>query len=328
MRKIYGNEFLLSTLGSMAVNRRSAHSVIFFGEKGSGRKLMADYYTAQLLCESPHPDGTPCGECSACRTVNSHSNPDVLYVPTEGKLEGYSANTARAVIKDAHIKPNNHTGKKVYIFRDCRNMSAVTQNMLLKIIEEPPDHAYFIFTADSRYEFLPTIISRCLCFGVSACTEEEAEISLKESGFSPAEIHDAINCFHGNIGMCTSYIVDEGLRKQVDLTKRITESIINKDEYGLNAAFYSVGGSRNDIKDILSMIDKLVRDAAMLSRDSKARTVGVFREGAQRLAEVLTAYRAVKIHEVIEKAREAVDANVSAPLVLAALCAQIMEITA
>lgn len=326
MKKIYGNKQLLSTLGSMAESGRTAHSLIFYGEKGSGRKLMADYYTAQLLCESLLDGGVPCGCCTACKTVSSGSNPDVMYVPTEGKLEGYTTKIARSVIKDAYVKPNNHTGRKVYIFRDCRNMSTITQNMLLKIIEEPPDYAYFILTAESRYEFLPTIISRCVCFGVSACTEEEAEQSLKESGFGSGEIKDAISCFHGNIGMCTNYIVNEGLRKQVDLTKRIAESIIRRDEYALNAAFYSVGSGRGDIKEILSMIDRLIRDSALLSRDAGTRTIGVYREGAERLSQVMTAYRAVKVHETIERAREAVDANVSAPLVLASLCAEIMQI--
>ena len=182
MKKIYGNKQLLATLAGMRESGRTAHSLIFYGENGSGRKLMADHYAAQLMCEAP-VGGEPCGTCAACRNVSNMSHPDVIYVPTEGKLEGYTVRIARDVIKDSIVKPNNATGRKVYIFRDCRKMSAITQNMLLKLIEEPPDHAYFIFTAESKYEFLPTIISRCVCFGVSPCTEEEAEQSLLGSGF-------------------------------------------------------------------------------------------------------------------------------------------------
>ena len=327
MKKIYGNEYLLGTLNNMRQCGRMAQSVIFYGEKGSGRKLMAKYYTAQLLCEHP-VDGVPCGVCASCRNVESNSHPDVLYVPTEGKLEGYSVRLAKSVGNDAYIKPNNNTGRKVYIFRDCRNMNTQAQNALLKLIEEPPEYAYFLFTAESKYEFLPTIISRCVCFGVSACTEAEAELSLKESGFGSSEIRDALSCFHGNIGMCTDYIVNENLRKQVDLTKRIAESIIRRDEYGLNAAFYSIGSGRGDIREVLSMIDKLIRDSAVLSRDRDAKTVGCFREAAVQLSTMLTAYKAVSVHDRIEYAWKAVESNVSAPLVMASLCAEIMEIVA
>lgn len=325
MKKIYGNKQLLSTLAGMRESGRTAHSLIFYGEKGSGRKLIADYYAAQLVCESP-VNGTPCGSCAACRNVNNQSHPDVIYVPTAGKLEGYTVKIARSIIQDAIVKPNNHTGRKVYIFRDCRKMSVQTQNTLLKLIEEPPDHAYFIFTSESKYEFLPTIISRCVCFGVSPCTEDEAEQSLIESGFSSSEVASAVKCFHGNIGMCTEYISSPELQKRVDLTKRLADSIIGKDEYGLNLALFSLGSSRNDIREVLSMTDKLVRDCAVLNRNSQAEMIGCYREGAEKLAGMVTAYQAARLHERIEKAWGAMEANVFPQLVLATLSAEMIEI--
>lgn len=243
-------------------------------------------------------------------------------------MEGYSIRIARAVNSDASIKPNNDTARKVYIFRDCRNMNIQAQNALLKLIEEPPAYAYFIFTAESKNEFLPTIISRCVCFGVSICTEKEAETSLLENGFGAAEVTEAISCFHGNIGRCTDYIVNEKLREQVNLTKRIANSIIRKDEYGLNAAFFSIGSNRNDIRELLTMIDRLVRDAAVLGRDKYAETIGCFKEASERLSGMITVYQAMNIHDVIEKAWRAVEANVNAALVMAGICAEIMEILA
>ncbi|MDE6776098.1 MAG: DNA polymerase III subunit delta' [Ruminococcus sp.] len=325
MKKIYGNKYLLDTLHNMIRQNKPAHSVIFYGEKGSGRKLMADYYTSQLLCKFPD-GGKPCGVCSSCRNNGAGVHPDVMYVPTEGKLESYSVRTARAVIADSGIKPNNDTARKVYIFRDCRNMSTQTQNTLLKLIEEPPEYAYFIFTAESRNEFLPTIISRCICLGVSTCTTDEAVQSLSESGYNTDEINSATACFHGNIGRCTDYILNSELKKQVDLTKRISDSIIRKDEYGLNSALYSVGSSRNDIREVLSMLDKLIRDCAILSRDKDARTISCFRGAAQQLSGMMTVYQAISVHDTIEKAWKAVDSNVSAPLVFSGLCAEIMTI--
>ena len=325
MKKIYGNRRLLSILAGMRESGRTAHSLIFYGEKGSGRKLIADHYAAQLMCEAP-VNGEPCGVCLSCRNVANMNHPDVIYVPTEGKLEGYTVKIARSVIKDAIVKPNNETGRKVYIFRDCRKMSTTTQNMLLKLIEEPPDHAYFIFTAESKYEFLPTIISRCVCFGVSPCTEEESEQALLESGFESSDVKAAVRCFHGNIGMCTEYISDTELRKRVDLTKRLADSIIGKDEYGLNLTVFSLGSSRNDIREVLSMTDKLFRDCAVLKREPDADMIGCYKEGAEQLSRMVTSNQAVRLHDRIERAWGAMEANVFPPLVLATLSAEIIEI--
>ena len=325
MKKIYGNEYLLSTMANMIKNNKAAQSVIFCGEKGSGKKLMAKYYTMSLMCESP-VDGRPCGKCSACHNVDMGYHPDVVYAPTSGKLGGYSVETARAVIKDAYVKPNNESGKKVCIFTDCKNTDPRTQNVLLKLIEEPPEYAYFIFTCESRTDFLPTIISRCVCFGVSTVTEEEAKQALIEDDCTPEEAESAVKCFHGNIGMCGSYIRDEEVRKQVDLTKSLADSIIRKDEYFLNAQLFTLGGGRNEVKSALSMLDKLVRDAAVLSRDKNAALIGCSPENAKALSGRITPYQAVRIHNKIELANKAIDCNVTIPLTLAALAAEIIEI--
>lgn len=325
MKRIYGNKYLLKTLGNMITDNKSAHSVIFYGEKGSGKKLIADYYTRQLLCENIH-DGLPCGKCPSCRNVENHAHPDVTYVRTEGKLEGYSVKTAREIITDAFVKPNNNSGRKIYIFRDCRNMSVQTQNMLLKLIEEPPDYAYFIFTAESKYEFLPTIISRCTCLTVSLCTEQETISALVESGYNDDDIKKAVSCFHGNIGACIEYISDEKVRIRIDLTKRIADSIIKGNEYELNTAFYSVGTARNELNDVFSVLDKLFRDCAVLSADKNAESIGCFRDSALTLSEIISPYKAVRIHDMIENSRKAVQLNVNASLVVTSLCAEIMKI--
>lgn len=324
MKKIYGNDYLRATLANMVKNGRAAHTVLFYGEKGSGRKLMAQYYTQLLLCENPE-NGNPCGVCSACENAEKGIHPDITYAETSGKLGGYSVDTARSVCSDAFIKPNNSSGRKIYIFRDCHNMDSRTQNTLLKIVEEPPDYAYFIFTSESKSDFLPTIISRCVCFGVSPCTEEQTKAALAENGFSPAEISEAIECFHGNIGRCIDYLTDEKLRQTVNLTKSLTDSIIRRDEYSLNSVMFSLGKERTDVRNTLSLLDKLVRDAAVLEKNPDARTIGCWRDGAVRLSSMLTAWQAAKIHRSIEKAWGSIEFNVNIPLVLTALSGEIIN---
>lgn len=324
MKKIYGNDYLLSTLENMVRRDKAAHAVLFYGEKGSGKKLFAKYYTKLLLCESP-VDGRPCGGCTACKNVESGFHPDVIYPEKSGKLGGYSVETAGSVASDAFIKPNNKSGRKVYIFADCRNFDSRPQNKLLKLIEEPPDYAYFIFTAESKSVFLPTIISRCVCFGTSVCTEDQAKQALADEGYSQEDIRSAVSCFHGNIGMCRSYLFDDALRRKVDLTKTLADSIIRRDEYAMNSAFYTVAKDRNDVCEVFSMLDKLIRDAVVLKNVPESQAIGCFGDGAKKLSDRLAVYQAAKLHRHIEKARSAVESNVNIPLVLAALCAEIIS---
>lgn len=322
MKRIYGNGHLLSTLSNMVINDRAAHSLLIYGEKGCGKKLIARYYTELLLCEHPSENG-PCGNCSACRSVEKNIHPDVILPERSGKLGGYSVDTARDIISDAFIKPNNNSGKKIYIFPDCHNIDTRTQNTLLKIVEEPPDYAYFIFTAEAKTEFLPTIISRCVCLGAYTASQEDAEAALAEEGFKPEDIRRAVGCFHGNIGLCREYLSDENLRKQVDLTKSLADSIIRKDEYTLNVLLSSAGSERNEVRAVLTMLDKLIRDAAVLGEDKGARLIGCDSRSAEKLSGMLTGGQAFRMHRHIEKAWAAIEANAGIPLALTALCAEL-----
>jgi len=323
MKNIYGNDNLKATLANMVQSGREAHALLLYGEKGCGRKLMAQYYTELLLCENVQ-DGKPCGRCNSCINYEKGFHPDVIYAEKSGKLGGYSVETARSICSDAFIKPNNSSGRKIYLFQDCRNMDVRTQNTLLKIIEEPPDYAYFIFTSEYKSDFLPTIISRCICLGVSICTEAQAKAALADNGFSEPDISEAVGCFHGNIGRCIDYLTDEKLRADVDLTKRITNSIIKKDEYALNASFFSLGKERNDVRNTLIMLDKLVRDAAVLCKDKNAEMIGCWRDGAAKLSSVITVRQAAGMHACIEKAWKTIECNVNIPLALAALCGELI----
>ncbi len=47
------------------------------------------------------------------------------------------------------------------ILQDAENLTIPAQNALLKILEEPPEHALLILTCYSKEALLPTILSRC-----------------------------------------------------------------------------------------------------------------------------------------------------------------------
>lgn len=320
---IYGNKQLISSLENMVNLGKTAKTVLFFGEKGSGRKTLADYYCRLLLCEN-RQDGKPCGVCKACKNIESRVHPDIIFAQTSGKLGGYSVETAKHICSDAFIKPNN-SDKKIYIFSDCHAMDVRTQNTLLKIIEEPPEHAFFIFTSESKNDFLPTIISRCSSFGVTPCSEEDCRKALSERGFTDNQADSAISAFHGNIGRCIDFISDEKLQKSVELTKAVVNSIINNDEYSLLTALNTLGRDRDAVKETLTLLDRQMRDCAAVLSGNKEK-IGCYPEGAYRLSDVITVSQAVKIHKCLNQTWQAVETNANMPLILTALCAEIADI--
>lgn len=86
-----------------------------------------------------------------------------------------SIDSVRTTIENAY----NITSTTVYIFRNIENMSVEAKNSLLKVVEEPPNKAYFIMTTTSVDNTLATIKSRATSLKMQPYTMKELQ-QLKE----------------------------------------------------------------------------------------------------------------------------------------------------
>ncbi len=321
MEKIYGNRFFLDTVRGMFSSGRIAHSFLIYGEKGLGKKTAADYLAAAILCEKQN--GIPCGECRSCRNAAGKVHPDIIYPEHSGKLSTYTVETCRRVCADSYIAPNNGNAK-VYIFSDADSIQLPAQNSLLKIVEEPPEFVYFIFTAASKDVFLPTIISRVISLGMSQCSEDECSAALALKGYESDDIKSAMENFGGNIGMCAEYIENEELRKTAALTKTAADSIINRDEYALLAVLSSPElRERQQASMFLEMLDRIIRDSLCCKLGGE-KLISCYKKGAEKLARQISVRSAQKIHESLNRAASDIKSNVSPVLLMSALCGEIM----
>ena len=132
------------------------HAVILSGT--GDRPAAGRYLAAALLCQSGGE--RPCMACPACRKVAQGIHPDVITVRESDRRE-LAVDTVRALRQDVYIRPNEGA-RKVYLFADCGQLNERDQNVLLKIVEEGPAYAAFLFCSDSAAALLPTIRSRCV----------------------------------------------------------------------------------------------------------------------------------------------------------------------
>ena len=126
---------------------------------GSGNRMdLARYAAAALECEA---EGTrPCGVCRACHKVAEDIHPDVITV-RDDQHKNIAVDVIRDIRSDAYIRPNEGR-RKVYLFPDCSLLTEQDQNVLLKIVEEGPPYAAFLFCAENASGVLQTLRSRCV----------------------------------------------------------------------------------------------------------------------------------------------------------------------
>src|SRR5699024_4665573 len=65
--------------------------------------------------------------------------------------------------------------RKIYLFPDCGRLDGKGQNVLLKVLEEGPPHAVFLFCAANSAVLLQTIRSRAVEWKLSPPGEEAAD---------------------------------------------------------------------------------------------------------------------------------------------------------
>ena len=149
--------------------RRGAlgHAVVL---SGPGDLLQAARFTAAAMeCQG---EDAPCGVCPACRKVLRDIHPDVITV-SDPEHKNISVEVLRQVRSDAYILPNEGR-RKIYLFPDCDLLGPKAQNVLLKVLEEGPPHAAFLFCARNSAALLPTIRSRAVEWKLSPAEEAAA----------------------------------------------------------------------------------------------------------------------------------------------------------
>lgn len=318
--RIYGNAPVLHLIRTMAERDRIPHACLIYGEKGMGRKTIARYFAMTALCTGPDK---PCGECPSCRkllldTEDTHPHPDVIWVEHSGKKGGFSVDTVRAVCKDAIVTPNDGD-RKVYLFADCDSIDPRAQNTLLKLTEEPPPHVLLLFTAVSRNVFLETMLSRMMPIAVRPCTQEECREALEAHDIPLRDAQRAAAVCGGSIGRALAWLEDTDMQEMTSRLEAATDAIADRNQYELLRILAQYEKDRQNAAEFLRLLDLHLRDAMMMKYGvSSGRS-------AEKLSKQLSAGRFVRMHDGIQAAYEALLANVSTRLVLAALGGRLMD---
>ena len=148
-----------------------SHALLFTGS--GDRAGLARYAAAAMECRADR--GRPCGVCPACRKVGQDIHPDVITV-RDPDHKNIAVDVVRSIRADAYIRPNEGR-RMVYLFPDCALLTEQDQNVLLKIVEEGPPYAAFLFCAENPSQVLQTLRSRCVEVKLRPGMEEDGEPS-------------------------------------------------------------------------------------------------------------------------------------------------------
>ena len=324
-KDVVGHKDILKYISSAVENNRVSHAYILNGERGSGKRMLANLFATTLLCESGNSE--PCGKCHSCRQAESGNHPDIIRV-THEKPNSISVDDIRVQIYgDIQVKPYN--GKyKIYIVPDADMMTVQAQNALLKTIEEPPAYAVILLLTENANSLLPTICSRCVMLKLRNIKDQLVKRYLMEQLQVPDYKADVCTAFaQGNIGKAAMLAGSEHFNEIKDEAVRLLKNIDTMELGDLVEAVKRISAYKIEITDYLDILmiwyrDVLIYKATMnIDRLIFGEEIDSIRERAKK-----SSYEGIElILESLEKAKARLKANVNFDLVMELLFLTIKE---
>jgi len=124
----------------------------------------------------------------------------------------------RSILHSAMLKPYQAT-RKVFVIFHAEAMNDSAQNAFLKVLEEPPEAAFFLLTTEREQTLRPTVRSRCQRMPLSPLPADDIARALIETGVdaSAAEISARLgggsfsrarDLAHGDVRALQSRVID------------------------------------------------------------------------------------------------------------------------
>ncbi len=166
--QVVGQKPVVKTLQNSLRRKRVAHAILFSGVRGVGKTTLARLMAKSLNCQEG-PAAEPCNKCRSCTEISAGSALDLL------EIDGASNRGIQEVreLKDKIKFMPTSSRYKIIIIDEVHMLTNEAFNALLKTLEEPPAHVYFMFATTELHKIPVTILSRCQRFELRRVSSEE-----------------------------------------------------------------------------------------------------------------------------------------------------------
>lgn len=290
--EVVGQKTVVRTLQNALTHNRVAHALLFSGVRGVGKTTLARLMAKALNCQDGDVDN-PCNQCDSCREITKGNAVDLQ------EIDGASN---RGIQEIRELKENIRffptKGRyKIIIIDEVHMLTTEAFNALLKTLEEPPAHVFFMFATTELHKIPVTILSRCQRY------------ELKRVPF--VELVDFFTKIAKEEKVDISHVAIEMISREAEGSVRDGLSLLDQ--------VFSFGGdqiSDEDVTEVLGLVDRQVFESlskAILAGDL-AKCLEVFNKSysagidLKRFANDLLGYfRSLLICKTIQKPEDMLD---------------------
>lgn len=173
--EVMGQRHVTQTLRNALKAGHAAHAYLFCGPRGTGKTTTARLIAKALNCDRA-PTDNPCNQCEPCRRITEGRSMDVIEIDAASNR---GIDDIKELREQVRYAPSQERCK-CYIIDEVHQLSADAFNALLKTLEEPPKHVYFILATTEAHKVPRTIVSRCQRFDFRTATVQDLVENLRK----------------------------------------------------------------------------------------------------------------------------------------------------
>ena len=166
--QVVGQRPVVKTLQNSIRRDRVAHAILFSGVRGVGKTTLARLMAKAINCQGD-PEERPCDRCPTCREIAAGTALD-LYEIDGASNRGIQE--IRELKEKIRFLPTS-AKHKIIIIDEVHMLTTEAFNALLKTLEEPPAHVYFMFATTEIHKIPITILSRCQQYELKRVSAQE-----------------------------------------------------------------------------------------------------------------------------------------------------------
>ncbi len=209
--EVVGQEHVVQALANALDQNKIHQAYVLSGTRGVGKTTIARILSKSLNCETGL-DSKPCHKCSTCESISDGSFMDFQEIDAASSR---GVDDTKQLLETVMHMPSS-SRYKVYLLDEVHMLSTQSFNMLLKTLEEPPEHVIFILATTLPEKIPATVLSRCLQFNLKNLTpsqlNERLSFILKEENieFEIKAIEQICRSGRGSLRDCLT-IADQAI---------------------------------------------------------------------------------------------------------------------
>lgn len=309
---ILGHDRIVEVLRRSLRRGKTAHSYLFEGISGCGRKKTAVTLIQALFCTALPDDA--CGVCPSCRKIDGGNHPDIHLISPLPDKRDIGIEQLREMQHILSLRPYE-APRKACIIDPAERMSVGAANSLLKTLEEPPGNALIILLTENAGMLLPTVRSRCQLVRFAPLSPEHVRSLLELGGMAHEAAALVAPMAGGSLQKALELDNEALIARREAVLSRLSQLNIHRIATVFDAA-EELSGNRDATLELLDMLLSFYRDAVHLGAGNGEIVNRSLRPAIESIAARRSFPRNIELLERIYEARRDVQRNANPKLAL------------